>query len=313
MKAVIWTDFTQFFVMFGGALLGIVFIARAIPGGVGGIWEGAARGGRIAMLDLALDPTIRITLWGALIGGFFANLSVFGVDQLVIQRYLTTRSAADLRRTYLLNCAALFLVVAVLSFLGLALFAFYEQHPALLPGTVPPDHVLPWFIAHQFPPGLTGLLVASILAATMSALSAGINAVTTALFNDFFLKDGGLHRARSITWAVGLFATILATLVGRLGTVMEIAVRLIDGFPGPLLGLFLVGIFNRTIGATAVLLAGLSGVAVTACVNFFSSISFMWYSPIGCVTTLLAAFAIHPLFGRRIEEDETFAATPHAD
>jgi sodium-coupled monocarboxylate transporter 8/12 len=320
IKAVIWTDFTQFFVMFGGALLAIGFIANAVPGGVGGIWEAAARGGRTRMLDLSLDPTVRITLWGALIGGFFANLSVFGVDQLVIQRYLTTRSADDLRRTYLLNCFALFLVVAVLSFLGLALFAFYDRHRALLPAAVPPDHVLPWFIAHQFPPGLTGLLVASILAATMSALSAGINAVTTALFNDFLKarrppESSGsedLRRARVLSLAVGLFSTALASMVGRLGTIMEIAVRLIDGFAGPLLGIFIVGIFNRTVGAPPILVAGLLGVVVTAFVNFFSPISFMWYSPIGCVTTLLAAFALPPFLGSP-KENEKLAALPHAD
>ena len=312
MKAVIWTDFTQFFVMFGGALLAIGFIAHTLPGGVGGILQIAGRGGRIAMPSLSLDPTVRITLWGALVGGFFANLSIFGVDQLVIQRYLTTRSAADLRRTYLLNCFALFIVVGVLSFLGLALFAFYEQRPALLPGTVPPDHVLPWFIAHQFPPGLTGLLVASIMAATMSALSAGINAVATALFNDFF-KSGELSHARVLTFSVGIFSTILASAVGRLGTVMEISVRLIDGFSGPLLGIFVVGIFNRTVTAGSILIAGLLGIAVTACVNFFSRISFMWYSPIGCVTTVLTAFALHMVCRPPMREHEKFAAIPHAD
>jgi len=312
MKAVIWTDFTQFFVMFGGALLAIGFIAHAIPGGIAGITGEAVRGGRIAMLDLSLQPTIRITLWGALAGGFFANLSVFGVDQLVIQRYLTIRSAADLRRTYLLNSAALFVVVTVLAFLGLSLYAFYQRYPALLPPTVPPDHVLPWFIAHQFPAGLTGLLVASILAATMSALSAGINAVTTAVFNDF-LPGGELARARLLTFGVGLFSTILASIVGKLGTVMEIAVRLIDGFAGPLLGIFLVGIFSRTVMAAAIWPAAVVGVAVTAAVNFFSPISFMWYSPIGCVTTLVCAFAWHAIFRPPIQHNERLAAVPDVD
>jgi len=321
MKAVIWTDFTQFFVMFGGAVLAIGFIAAALPGGLTGIWGTAEAAGRTRMIEWSLDPIVRITVWGALAGGFFANLASFGVDQVIIQRYLTTRSLRDLRRTYLLNSAALFLVVAVLSFLGLALFAFYDRNPGLLPPSVQRDHLLPHFIAHQFPPGLAGLLVAAILAASMSSLSAGISAVTTALFNDFLptaRKSGeaggqGLWRARGLSLAVGLAGTAFASLVGKLGTIMEIAVRLIDGFSGPLLAIFLVGIFTRRVGPTPVLIAAPVGIALTACANFFSPVSFMWYPVIGCLSTLLLTVVTHGLLERRPKEVGRVEAMQNAD
>lgn len=311
MKAVIWTDFSQFFVMFGGALLAIGFVVHALPNGVHDILQAAMLGGRTSLPSLSLNPTVRITLWGALIGGFFANLSLFGVDQLVIQRYFTTKSAVDLRRTYLLNCFALLIAVGTLTFLGLALFAFYEQRPLLLPDAVPSDQVFPWFIAHEFPPGLTGLLVASILAATMSALSAGINAVSTALFSDF-LKSGNLAHARLLTFVVGISGTILASMVSRLGTIIEISVRLIDGFAGPLLGIFLVGIFTRTVYSGSIFIAALLGVILTGSVNFFTNVSFMWYSPIGCVTTVVAALALRAISGRPNTEHEKLATIPNA-
>ena len=102
-------------------------------------------------------------------------------------------------------------------------------------------------------------------------------------------------------------------MVGQLGTVMEIAVRLIDGFAGPLLGVFLLGIFTRTVTAAAIWPAAILGVAVTAAVNFFSQISFMWYSPVGCVTTLVCALAWHAIFRPPIKQNERFAAVPDVD
>jgi sodium-coupled monocarboxylate transporter 8/12 len=309
MKAVIWTDFTQFFVMFGGAALAIAFIATAVPGGIAGIWETASIGGRTRLAELSFDPTVRMTLWGALIGGVFANLACFSVDQLIIQRYLSTRSAEELKRTFLLNCAALFLVVGVLSVLGLALFAFYVSRPHALPPSVPPDHVLPYFIAHEFPPGLAGLLIASIFAASMSALSAGINAVTTALYNDFVHRNRplvnaseGLTAARTMTLAVGCFSTLLACWVGQLGMIMEIAVRLIDGFAGPLLAIFLIGMFFRRVGAGPVLLGAIAGVLLSAGVNFFSPISFLWFPAVGTISTVAATLLLHFMWPARVQE-----------
>ena len=307
IKAVIWTDLAQFLVMFGGASLVIIFIVLVIPDGIWGVWDIARTTGRTQILNLSFDPTVRVTLWGALIGGFFANLTYFSTDQLIIQRFLTVRSAEDMRRSFTLNCIALTLLLALLSLLGLALFAFYEWKPELLPDSVKPDHVFPFFVAQQFPVGLVGFLIAGVLAATTSSLGAGITAVSTAIYFDFLRTsrsdrftsaEFGLGQARLLTLAIGLVTTVLACYIQQLGTVMEIAVRLVDGFAGPLLAIFLVGMRPSRVCGSAILIGASLGIILTAYTNFFTSISFLWYPAIGCLSTLLGIYSLNFLFLR---------------
>ncbi len=302
LRGVIWTDVVQFFVMVGGALVAIQFTSLAVPGGLSGIWNVAAENGRTQFIDLSLDLTSRMTLWGALIGGFFANLAFFGVDQMVIQRYLATRSALEMRSTFLLNCVALLVVTGVLAALGLALFSFYRVRPGGLEAGVSADRVLPYFIATEFPAGLRGLLVASIFAASMSTLSAGVNAVTTAIFNDFAVpsRPRDLRFVRMLSLGVGAFCTLLASMVGTLGSIMEIAVRVIDGFAGPLLAVFLLGMLTAQLGPVPVLIGACVGLLTTTAANFFSPISFVWFPAIGCLVSMAVAFVAQPWF--RVEE-----------
>jgi SSS family transporter len=322
IKAVIWTDFLQFFVMAGGAALAIVYVAGSLDGGAREIWQRAYEGGRVQSFSFSLDPNERLTVWGALVGGFFANLAFFTADQVIIQRYLTTRSAADLRRTFLLNCVGLTLMVVLLGGVGLALFAFYDANPGLLPGGAKDDNVFPHFIARQFPPGLVGLLLASILAATTSTLAAGINAVTTALYSDFLGRgpesspgspSSDLRLSRAVSVGVGAVATLMACFVGRLGTIMEIAVRFVDGFAGPLLAVFLLGMLFRRVRSVPALLGALVGVLLCAYFNFYSQVSFAWYPAIGCAGALASGLAFHVLLPEQLGGGTRLAPLRDAD
>jgi len=300
IEGVIWTDVVQFFVMFGGTILAIGLIASRLEGGLTTIWQTAAAAGRTEWLNLSWDPRVRMTLWGAVLGGSFANLAYLGVDQVVVQRYLTARSFQDARRSIILSSAGTWVVVLPLALLGLALFSFYRIHPGELPAGMTDDKVFPYFVASRFPVGLSGLLIAAICAATMSSLSSGINAITTAVDLDFyrrlFGKSSGspneqrtaqVRLARRISLLTGGLATFLACFVGRLGTIIEIALRVIDGFTGPLLGLFLLGMFSKRANASGACFGSCLGLLVTTYVNFWSDLSFTWYPVVGCVTTVL--------------------------
>ena len=99
MKAVIWTDFVQF----GVIAVGLVFISWAViaktNSGFVEIWQVAESAGRLETFDFSLDPRIPVTFWGALIGGSFWLLNSYGTDQMILQRYLATRSPAECRRS----------------------------------------------------------------------------------------------------------------------------------------------------------------------------------------------------------------------
>ena len=154
------------------------------------------------------------------------------------------------------------------------------------------DQALPTFVRLKFPPGVVGLLVAALMAATMSSIDSGIHSVTTAIVVDFrdrlFPKlrpatDAGEMRiARIILFIVGALAVGLACFVGDLGDVFDVAKKTTAAFGGPLLAVFIVGLFMPRATWFGVLLGTFAGAAITvwqmdAHPDWFS----LWFWPIG--------------------------------
>jgi len=154
------------------------------------------------------------------------------------------------------------------------------------------DQALPTFVRLKFPPGVVGLLVAALMAATMSSIDSGIHSVTTAIVVDFrdrlFPKlrpatDAGEMRiARIILVIVGALAVGLACFVGELGDVFAVAKKTTAAFGGPLLAVFIVGLFMPRATWFGVLLGTFAGAAITvwqmdAHSDWFS----LWFWPIG--------------------------------
>jgi SSS family solute:Na+ symporter len=98
IRAVVWTDVIQFAVYMAGAGIAFAVLLGQIPGGLGGLLEEAGAEGRLRTIELAFDPTSPYTLWAGVIGGAVLSIGTHGVDQLIVQRYLSARSLADARR-----------------------------------------------------------------------------------------------------------------------------------------------------------------------------------------------------------------------
>ena len=94
MKAVVWTDTFQVFVMFGG-LFAIIIEGTRRVGGINVIYERAEATQRIELFDFDPSPFKRHTFWSIMIGGFFTSLTVYGSNQATIQRYVSVPKARD--------------------------------------------------------------------------------------------------------------------------------------------------------------------------------------------------------------------------
>jgi Na+/proline symporter len=235
-------------------------------------------------------------------------LATYGSNQVMVQRFLSARSPAQMRSAVLFTGLVTVPVVVLLMIVGLALAAYYARHPQLRASLANPDRVVPHFIGHALPSGVAGLVVASIFAATMSVLSAGFNSLATATVVDFVrrFQRGGtptgtaeVMQAKWITagWAVG--TTTAALLVARLGTIVEIFGKMSGFFSGTILGVFLVGILFRRAGSEAALVGLGIGTAFTAWVST-TPVSWLWYGPAGCAATLTTAFLVSMMLRTRI-------------
>ena len=187
LKAVMITEVIQFFMLVLGALLTLVLITMRL-GGFSAWWPTHWEAHWPAQPVFGHDLHIRAILSVALLYNVIAYVATAGSDQSAIQRLLSTRDAPAARRAYLLNNIANAGTTILLGLVGAALIAFYRANPQSAPGmtmSANGDDFFPYFISHEMPKGISGLVVASLLAMAMSCLSAGINALTTIISKDF--------------------------------------------------------------------------------------------------------------------------------
>ncbi|CAF0969556.1 unnamed protein product [Adineta steineri] len=239
MKAVIWTDVTQTVMMFLGVILSIV-IGFYDAGGIKNVFENVINGNRIQLSTITLDPSIRYTVWSIIIGGGLNATAVYSCLQTQAQRYLcvkNTRSAQKVAWTNFIMCAImLFLCVSV----GCLLYAKYSQcDPLRAKMITKPDQLYPLFVIETLGryPGLTGLFIASILSASLSTVSSGVNSIATVLLEDIYKRiskeDAISDKKQAIiskilSVFIGLLVIFLAFIVSYLGD--NIIVSILFGF-----------------------------------------------------------------------------------
>ncbi|MEX0716624.1 MAG: sodium:solute symporter [Planctomycetaceae bacterium] len=265
IEAVIWTDVAQAFVLTAGIVASICVLLLGMPEGPGQVFTIAAEHDKFSLGSFGTSLSEK-TFWVVFIYGLCINLQNFGIDQSYVQRYFTAKSDRDAARSGLIGALLCLPVAAMLFFLGTSLFAYYTARPELLAGKSG-DDVFPHFIVSGLPAGMTGLLIAAVLAAGMSSLDTSLNSSATLLLQDIYKRylrplagereSMLVLRGTTVVWgAIGTCAAL--ALVGTEG-MLDAWFKLSGLFSGGMLGLFLLGLISRRAGnpaaATGVLTA----------------------------------------------------------
>ena len=132
----------------------------------------------------------------AILGGAIFSMASHGTDQLMVQRVLACRSLADGRRAMIGSACMVGVQFALFSLVGALLWVHLGgRSPAEL-GLRSSDDLFPQFILDELPPGLSGLLIAGILSATMGSLSSALNSMATSTVADLWRALGRGSEAR---------------------------------------------------------------------------------------------------------------------
>lgn len=298
MEGVIWTDVAQAAVFIAGIFFIAAFVLIDFGWDVGQIYAVAAAAGKTRMADWTLDPAIDVTVWSVLSGYAVINLASYGVDQVVLQRYFTAKDLQTSRRSVIANAFIDAPVSTLLFLISIGIFAYFQKHADQLPANFNPDRVLPYFVITALPSGVAGLVIAGIMAATMSSISSGVNSIATASLVDFYQRffrreAPAQHYLRVSRWmsiAWGVTATVMGLFVGRLGTVLEISAKTNSFFTGILLGIFLLGILTLRANWQGTSLGALVSLLIVVYVGTFTRTSFFLYAPLGLGLTMLFGY-----------------------
>ncbi len=312
IKAVVWTDVTQFFVYLLGAGTALVLLGQRLDGGLSGVFAAADAAGRLRVLDLGLDAGAAAfwanayTLPAGILGGAVLSLGSHGVDQMIVQRYLSARSLGDARKALWWSGPLVLAQFALFLAIGLALSAFYTANPPAAPFATG-DRVFADFIVHHLPVGVVGVVLGALFSAAMSTLSSSLSASASALVNDFVLPLTG----RTADSAFALRAAKGATL---LFAGLQIAVGIVDfGGDSPvvakvlaiatvttgvILGLFVLALLPRR-SPTASLIGLVGGLAAITVVAFVLpaqqiALAWPWHGLASCTATVACGAAALP-------------------
>ena len=271
IEAVIWTDVVQSVVLTLGIFLCLGILFSGMPEGPGQVFSIASEAGKFSLGSFGASLT-ESTFWVVLVFGLFINLQNFGIDQSYVQRYATAESDRAAGKSVWLGALLYIPISALLFLVGTALFAYYQAQPELLPATIDAgDKVFPHFIATQLPLGVTGLLVAAVLAAAMSSVDSSLNGSATLTWCDLFKgKDEarGMKVLHVATVAYGAIGTGAALAMINVKSALDAWWKISSIFSGGILGLFLLGFIVRR--ATNV--AAALGVAVGVLAIFWMNL-----------------------------------------
>ena len=296
LAAVIWTDVVQTAIYVAGTLVGVFTIAHLVPGGWSAIHDAAATAGKLRVFDFRTSFTLPYTFWAGVIGGTFFTVASHGTDQLIVQRLLAARNEKQSVTALISSGVAIFLQFALFLLLGVMLWAFYRTPSASFGKS---DYIYPKFIVNQLPHGISGLLIAAILAAAMSNLSAALNSLSSSSIMDFYLRFRPevdeqqrmlLSRLSTVIWAAVLFALAIVAL-RKAGRVVEVGLQIASVAYGALLGVFLLGVLTRRANQSGAMLGMACGFAAELYLWRWTHVPWTWWVMIGTAVTFVVGYA----------------------
>jgi solute:Na+ symporter, SSS family len=295
LAAVIWTDVVQTVIYVGGTLVGLWTILHLVPGGWSAIHAAAASAGKLQVFDFTPSLWIPYTFWAGVIGGAFFITASHGTDQLIVQRLLAARSQRQSAAALLSSGVAILFQFALFLTVGVMLWAYYRV-PSAAFGK--PDRIYPTFIVKQMPHGISGLLIAAILAAAMSNLSAALNSLSSSAIMDFYVrlrpqadeqKRMRLSRLATFLFAIVLFALAVFSL-HKAGRVVEVGLQIASVAYGALLGVFLLGVLTKRANQRGAMVGMLFGFSADLYLWHWTHVPWTWWVMIGTIVTFAVGY-----------------------
>jgi SSS family solute:Na+ symporter len=294
LAAVIWTDVVQTAIYVGGTVLGLVTILHLVPGGWTAIHAAAASAGKLQVVDFRPNFWQPYTFWAGIIGGTFFITASHGTDQLIVQRLLAARTQKQSIMALLSSGVAILFQFALFLMVGIMLWAYYRV-PSSTFGK--PDRIYPTFIVSRMPHGISGLLIAAILAAAMSNLSAALNSLSSTSIIDFYVRfrprsdertQMRLSRFSTFVWALVLFGLAVLSL-HKVGRVIEVGLQIASVAYGALLGVFSLGVLTRRANERGAMVGMLFGFGIELYL-WGTHVPWTWWVMIGTMVTFAVGY-----------------------
>ncbi|MEX1138304.1 MAG: sodium:solute symporter [Bacteroidota bacterium] len=310
VRGVIWVDALQMFIYLGGAIVAALLLTSGHEGGWSGATALAASAGKFEIFNFEFGSDFFLkpyTFPAGLLGGAFLSMASHGTDQLIVQRVLTTKSLEGSRKALIGSGVIIIAQFAVFLTVGLLLYGHYAGASLAELSLQRSDEIFPKFIIEGLPAGVSGLIIAGLLAAALSTLAGSMSSMSSSILLDLYKPMAGVvtDQARELKLSrifTGITALLLVGaavfFMNTNQTVVELALSIASFTYGGLLGTFLLGVlFERPTQRDAI--AGFAaGIGVMIAVILLKLVAWTWFTLVGVLVTL-AVGGLMSRFGRR--------------
>merc|ERR1719384_618076 len=285
IKAVMWTDTFQGAVMFG-SFLAVIIKGNFDACGAKVVWDRNYQSGRIELFNFDTDLTTRHTVWTMIVGGYFTWISVYGINQTQVQRYLTVNQKSKAVKAIWWNVLGIGALLLLCAYAGLVVYAYYDIHgcdPIKMKLVSKPDQIFPLFVMQVMGdiPCIPGLFVAGVFSGALSTVSSGLNALANVTFQDFIQGGCGVQMdekkktivSKGLAVGYGILAYAVVFLVKYLPGVLEAALGIFGIVGGPVLGMFTLGMFFPFANSLGAFVGGFSSLIFTMWMGFGQTVS----------------------------------------
>lgn len=268
--------------MFGG-LFTIIGKGVYDVGGFENLWRINEKGGRLNFFDFNPNPLIRQSFWPLIFGTLVSWILPYCIDQQMVQRFSSAKSIRTAQLALLLNIPTGILLISLCCFTGLVLYANYADcDPIVFQDKTQvknSNQLVPFFVMDKLGdlPGIPGLFFGSILCASLSSVSSGLNSMSAIVLQDFLrrfsyfknLNDSSSARlTKLIAFFLGIICTGNAFLISQLGgNLAQISGSINGALGAPLIGLFLLASLFSFSNIYGVITGSLAGLAVSLWVS----------------------------------------------
>lgn len=206
LRAVLYTEMLQMFLLLGGAIL-VTALGISELGG----WNAMVASVEPSFMDMwrpASHPDFPWT--GIIFGAPILGIWYWCTDQFIVQRVLSANGIDHARRGTIFGGYLKLLPVFIFVVPGIVALALSQNGSLVVEKA---DHALPAMIQQLLPVGIRGLVVAGFLAALMSSLAAVFNSCSTLITWDVYRKLNPDASEKQLVW-VGKVSTIVLVAFG---------------------------------------------------------------------------------------------------
>ncbi len=295
ITAVIWTDVLQSAIFLVGGIIVLFVLLSQMTEPIGETLSTLKAAGKINPIDWSLDWTKATTVWAGVIAMTVYHVTVYGANQMMMQRTLGAKNIGDAKKSLALMGFAAFFIYFLFIFIGVLFYQYYNGRVFDNDNTIMLE-----FAEKEGFTGFIGIIAAAVLAASMSSLSSALNSFSTISTEGFYQKyfrpnETPQHylkvaRISTIFWAALIIIPAIA-FTSSTGSILELLTKVGSYFVGAKLSMYGLGFYSKHTTEKGLLIGVAAGFAALALTAGFTEVAWPWYAVIGGVVNIIASIA----------------------